>query len=101
MHGHKYEVNDVKFNRSGTILASCSSDGEILLWDMDTKIIKHTFAGHTASVNSIAFIRSEEILASGSSDGTVKLWNIKQKLEIATLIANKEEALVTSVSIHR
>lgn len=41
--GHKYAVNCVRFSPFDTILASCSTDGNIILWDAQVSSLIHDF----------------------------------------------------------
>lgn len=37
--GHKYGVNCVRFSPFGTIIASCSTDGTVILWDAQVLLL--------------------------------------------------------------
>lgn len=75
--GHTGTVWSVAFSPDGSLAASASEDGTIILWD--TKTWSPTsfspLKGHTGAVYSVAFSPDGKILASGSSDKTIKLWN--------------------------
>lgn len=85
--GHTKSVLDVDFGGpiGGTLLASCSSDLSIKLWDPgdDYKNIR-TLQGHDHSVSCIRFIPSGasgaplsgNLLASASRDKTIRVWDI-------------------------
>ncbi|KAI1330490.1 nuclear distribution protein pac-1a [Xylariaceae sp. FL0255] len=77
--GHTRAVLDVDFGgtRSNTLLASCSSDLTIKLWDPadDYKNIR-TLPGHDHSVSAIRFIPSSNMLVSASRDHTLKIWDV-------------------------
>ncbi|KAI3792399.1 hypothetical protein L2E82_06276 [Cichorium intybus] len=60
----------------GSLLASCSYDGTVIIWKEGTLndwTLAHTFTDHKSSVNSIAWAPHELglCLASGSSDGNI------------------------------
>ena len=38
LEGHEDEVTSLKFNNNETMLFSCSYDGKIILWDLETKL---------------------------------------------------------------
>jgi len=59
-----------------TALASASSDGTLILFDMSTGDVIRRFAGHTTYAEDIAFSPDGKRALSGSSDNTVILWNV-------------------------
>ncbi|KAL4861478.1 hypothetical protein BDV12DRAFT_203968 [Aspergillus spectabilis] len=86
LEGHSNWVQSVAFSQDGQLLASCSADQTIKLWDPATGTLKHTLEGHSSWIQSVAFSQDSQLLASGSIDQTIKLWDpatgtIKQTLE--------------------
>ena len=87
LKGHTKAVLDVDYGgpRGGTLLASCSSDLTIKLWDPsdDYKNIR-TLPGHDHSVSAIRFIpsgaagspSSGNLLVSASRDKTLRIWDV-------------------------
>ncbi|KAI1363825.1 nuclear distribution protein pac-1a [Xylaria arbuscula] len=78
--GHTRAVLDVEYGgpRGSTLLASCSSDLTIKLWDPanDYKNIR-TLPGHDHSVSALRFIPgSTNLLVSASRDQTLKIWDV-------------------------
>lgn len=79
----------------GEVLASCSSDGAVKVWNMCSTKCIHDFREHTREVCSLAWSpvvpESEDkagglpLLASGSLDTTIKIWNLKQGKCIRTI----------------
>lgn len=67
----------------GTLLASCSYDGKVLVWKEEQSVwsIVYEHSLHTASVNSVAFAPHEFglLLACGSSDGRVSVVEYKDE----------------------
>lgn len=61
----------------GTILASCSDDQTIRLWNVRTGEEKKILKGHKGTVNSICFSPDSKILASGGDDTSVFIWDAK------------------------
>jgi len=89
--GHTELVNAVQYSPDGTLIASCSNDNTIKIWDAIKKgPAKITFTGHNSNVNSIVFSPDGRRLASASSDNTVKIWDI----------TTYGEALLTRESLH-
>jgi platelet-activating factor acetylhydrolase IB subunit alpha len=78
--GHTRAVLDVEYGgpRGNTLLASCSSDLTIKLWDPanEYKNIR-TLPGHDHSISALRFIPSSaNLLVSASRDQTLKIWDV-------------------------
>ena len=82
---HKKEIYGIKWAPSGPgsrnpngkpMLASCSFDRTVKVWDPSVgKELKHLL-GHTESVYSVSFSPDCKVLASGAFDGYCYLWDI-------------------------
>lgn len=93
---HTRAVLDVDYGgpRGGVLLASCSSDLTIKLWDPadEYKNIR-TLLGHDHSVNSVRFIpsgaavppSSGNLLVSASRDKVLKIWDVTTGYCVKTL----------------
>lgn len=94
--GHTRAVLDVDYGgpRGGTLLASCSSDLSIKLWDPadEYKNIR-TLPGHDHSVSAVRFVpsgaagspMSGNLLVSASRDKTLKIWDVTTGYCVKTL----------------
>lgn len=79
--GHTKPVQDVDFGgpKNGVLLASCSSDLTIKLWDPSDEYKNiRTLTGHDHSVSAVRFIPSAsgQNLVSASRDKTLKVWEV-------------------------
>ncbi|MGR3810248.1 WD40 repeat domain-containing protein [Jiulongibacter sp. NS-SX5] len=79
---HMFTINDIKLSPKGNLLATCSMDKSIKLWDAKSlkllKVIdKARHAGHGTSVNRVHWL-NEEQLVSASDDRSLSLWKISQ-----------------------
>ncbi|KAI9717128.1 MAG: protein with putative role during mitosis [Candelaria pacifica] len=94
--GHTKAVLDVDYGgpRGGTLLASCSSDLTIKLWDPSDEYKNiRTLPGHDHSVSAIRFVPSGvagspltgNLLVSASRDKTLRIWDVSTGYCVKTL----------------
>jgi hypothetical protein len=69
------QVNDVTFSPDGRLLASCSEDKTVRVWDPATGEPLRTLTGHVNSVEGVAFSPDGRLLASGGAFDAVRLWD--------------------------
>jgi WD40 repeat protein len=73
---HQSSITDLSFSPDSQYLASSSSDGSILIWDIHHGSVLTILDGHAKAVHSLDFSPDGYSLASGSDDGTVKIWEV-------------------------
>jgi COMPASS component SWD1 len=61
--------------------AGCEN-GEVVIWDFETRVVARTFKPHNQAVTCLAWGRSGHHLHSGSSDGEVSVWDILNNAEV-------------------
>lgn len=76
LRGHSKRIGCVTFSPDGLIIASCSSDSSIRLWNLASHACVAVLDGHSDWVTCIAFSPDGETLASGSKDKTICLWDL-------------------------
>jgi transducin (beta)-like 1 len=85
--GHTDEVNAVKWDPSGTLLASCSDDCTAKVWDVNSSstMPKWDFKSHQQEIYTVKWSPTGPgsknpnkplMLATASFDGSVRLWNV-------------------------
>lgn len=95
---HSSEVCALKFNPSGTLLASSDTSGKIMIWGMEgeapwaleeggpqPQVLIQDWTFHTARVTCLAWLPDGRRLVSGSLDMKLIVWNAdkpREKLEI-------------------
>ncbi|MBI1830776.1 MAG: WD40 repeat domain-containing protein [Planctomycetes bacterium] len=93
---HKHGGYSMAISPDGKTLATGASDqflkggfnvtdGDIHLWDVQTKKKTAVLKGHASTVYGLAFSPDGKTLASCSSDKTVRLWDVATNNPIATL----------------
>lgn len=85
LQGHRAVVTHLAFHPQYSLLASCSEDASIKLWDFEAGQFEKTLKGHTGTINYISFDLQGKFLASCSSDLTIKLWDLVQYACVKTL----------------
>ncbi|KAG2054096.1 WD40 repeat-like protein [Suillus hirtellus] len=93
MQGHTSQVLDIAHLHDGRRIIVCSSDGSLLLWDLENDVqvgVAWRDEGHKADVKKIALSPSGKTVASGSDSGTVRLWDVKTGRVIARWMGHTE-----------
>ncbi|MCA8993140.1 MAG: hypothetical protein KDA88_14215 [Planctomycetaceae bacterium] len=83
--GHRDLMYDAELSRDGKVLATCSYDREIQLWNAQTGEPLRTLSGHNGAVYDIAFSPDGEFLVSASADDTCKVWRVADGTRMDTL----------------
>jgi WD40 repeat protein/predicted Ser/Thr protein kinase len=81
--GHDQLVYSAAFSPDSRLLATCSSDRTVRLWQVGSNACR--VLGHTDEVFAAAFHPGGTRLATGARDGAVWLWDLKRGEDVARL----------------
>lgn len=86
LEGHTSSVSGVKFKPTdGALIASCSADGTVRMWDTQKGKLLMTLEGHKMGINDIGWSRDARYLCSASDDQAVILWDAESGTRLNTL----------------
>ncbi|KAF5736192.1 hypothetical protein HS088_TW14G00328 [Tripterygium wilfordii] len=94
--GHQGEVNCVKWDPTGSLLASCSDDITAKIWSMKQDKYVHDLREHSKEIYTIRWsptgpgTNQQLVLASASFDSTVKLWDVELGRLLCSLNGHRE-----------
>ena len=73
------------FHPEDRVVASCSEDKSIKLWNLDDGGLISTMRGHTREVMSVCFSPDGTKIVSGSFDKTVMIWDAASGEQLRSL----------------
>lgn len=97
--GHEGEVNCVKWDPTGSLLASCSDDTTAKIWSLKQDKYVHDLKEHSKEIYTIRWSPTGQgtinpnqqlVLASASFDSTVKLWDVELGRLLYSLNGHRE-----------
>ena len=99
--GHRDEVNCLRFDPSGTLLASGSDDYTAKVWSAKSASPVFDLREHTREVYTVRWspiVNKRLVLATGSFDSLVKLWDINTGICFKTLASHTDPVYTVDFS---
>jgi WD40 repeat protein len=93
---HRERIWALAFGNQGKTLASGSWDGDLKLWDTESRKLTRTFQTG-AGITGVAFSGDGRTLISGHTDGRLRLWNLVVNELVASLAAH--EGMVQGITM--
>ncbi|KAL7615275.1 hypothetical protein Lser_V15G07465 [Lactuca serriola] len=97
--GHQGEVNCVKWDPTGSLLASCSDDTTAKIWSMKQEKHIHDLRYHTKEIYSVKWSptgpgtinpNKKLLLASASFDSTINLWDVEYGRTVVNMNGHRD-----------
>ena len=74
LNGHERAVLGVVLSFDEKIIASCSADHSIRIWEFDSGNCLHVLRKHSEGVSGLCFNSDGKQIISSSYDKTIKIW---------------------------
>ncbi|MEJ2209520.1 MAG: BTAD domain-containing putative transcriptional regulator [Anaerolineae bacterium] len=89
LSGQTSEVTRIAPSPDGKFLAAASTDGHVVVWDLESGLEKLRLGGHGGSVTNVAFSPDGQHLATTSTDRKARVWDwLTPSHEVLTLAAH-------------
>ncbi len=75
--GHGRVILKLVTHPKQPLLATCSADQTVRLWNADNGAAVRTLSGHADYIYALAISPDGDLIASGSFDGEVRIWKVK------------------------
>ncbi|XP_005181692.1 eukaryotic translation initiation factor 3 subunit I [Musca domestica] len=87
LQGHERSITQIKYNREGDLLFSCSKDQKPNVWYSNNGERLGTYDGHQGAIWCLDVDWTTSKLITGSGDMTTKIWDVEHGLVIASIPA--------------
>ncbi|KAG5653759.1 translation initiation factor eIF3 subunit [Sphagnurus paluster] len=77
MASHERSLTQIKFNREGDLLFSCSKDHVINVWYSHNGERLGTYEGNNGTVWTVDVDSESRFMVSGAADNTLRLWDVE------------------------
>jgi len=91
-------VLSAAFSPDGARLATCDTDCQVRVWDVQTRQLLLICRGHTNWVRFVAFSPDGRLIASCGADRTIRLWHADDGVNVKTLSGHNHEVFAVAFS---
>ncbi|XP_076456029.1 LOW QUALITY PROTEIN: WD repeat, SAM and U-box domain-containing protein 1-like [Babylonia areolata] len=96
---HSYIIHHCTFSPLGSVLATCSTDGKLILWDVWSGEIKAQFEHPSkCGIRVCKFSPDSSRIASGSDDDTICVWDIATRQLIRSFTGLEDSVVALAYS---
>lgn len=78
LRGHGNSLRSFEFSPDGSVLASCSMDNHLKLWNLSKGTLIRTYQGHLHDVCRATFFPDGSKVVSASKDLSLKVWDARR-----------------------
>ena len=83
------KINALALSNKG-LMAIGDLNGNVLIFDTNTKDFKKRLTGHTARINALDFDKTGQKLSSASNDGTIQIWQTQNFNQIPLRLTDND-----------
>ncbi|ORX71360.1 WD40 repeat-like protein [Linderina pennispora] len=77
LEGHTGKISYLSWSPDSEYLVSASDDKKLLLWDVHSGKLRHTFTGHTETITACRWLSDGERFLSAGMDKKIIMWSAK------------------------
>lgn len=100
LSGHEKAVLSVEFSQHNELLASCSKDETVRIWDIDTGRCQQILRGHSRGINDISWSADTRCLCTASDDKTIQFYEMNSGNIVGCLTDHMSPVICVSYNPH-
>lgn len=79
---HSLIINHIALSNNCELLATCSWDDTIKIWEPKSLSLIHNFKAHNLGVNDVLFLPNDKQIVSCGKDEKIKIWDLEKSCQI-------------------
>jgi len=99
LRGHRSHVMDVGWSPDGSMLASCSLDNSVIVWEVGGGTVVARLEGHTSHVKGLSWDPIGRYLATQGDDKCLRIWSTEDWKPVAGIAKCFEGSATSSFSL--